>query len=109
MLHNTGRPVDANAPAEQRLMSNVTDLFTTGAAPGARVQDLLNDIAGCNVEGFQKKDVDQNTARYLKRRLTRYSSWPSLFEQQITVANPDAEEDGDDAEAIACNFPPISL
>ena len=91
MLHNTGRSVDADAPAERRLASNVADLFTSGTAAGARVQDLMNDLADCSVEGFTRKEVDQNTARYLRRRLSKYSSWPPLFEHTIMMKDPDPD------------------
>ena len=52
----------------------------------------MNDLADCNVEGFTKKEEDKNTARYLRRRLTKYSSWPPLFEQKVMMKDPETEE-----------------
>jgi len=89
MLHKTKRPYESLAlePA-QRFKRNVIDLYAGNVLSASRTAELLEDAAGAGIQACSlgSRPVSKsNKSRSLRRKLSKGSAWPSLYECPVRV------------------------
>ena len=80
MLSKRGRTWDPEAmPPHKRMRRHMVDLPGGNVISALRGQEMLNDYAAANVEGFEKmrRPLGSNVARNLRKSLLKNRLWPS--------------------------------
>ncbi len=80
---------DDEVPPPHRLRANINSLFLSNEVSGERTQSLLNDAAAAGVAGVgrPRSTLSTNLCRDLRRRLSKQSTFPPLYEASIRVWN----------------------
>jgi hypothetical protein len=100
MLAKNKRPYDPDAlPDGKRLRENLKDIFANNLLAAGRVQEVIDDIADCDVPAMhslrsssmrgdaksRRVMQSKNASRNLTRKLLKGNQWPPLYHADIRV------------------------
>lgn len=97
MLSKRGKGYDASTcPPEKRLRRNLADAFLSNDISGARTQEMFNDAQAAGAAHVadlaSHSSCQGHAARNLKKKLARYSKWPTQYTAKVRMKDPKTEE-----------------